>query len=78
MADGLLCCGERLTQKEEDNALNQVSSCKSCMEYKCILKELTQELQSAKKIIQLLQEDVNMNWEHGSSATPRFPWENKT
>ena len=78
MADGSLCCGERLTQVEENSELNQISSCKSCMEYKCILEELTQELQSAKKIIQLLKEDVNMNRDHSLSATPRFPCENNT
>jgi len=61
MADGWLRCGEQLTQMEENSVLNQTSSCKSCTEYKRILEELTRELHSAKKIIQLLQEDVNMS-----------------
>jgi hypothetical protein len=63
---------------EGNSALNQSSSCKSCIEYKCILEELTLELQSAKKIIQLLQEDVNTSRNHNSSAIPRFPCENNT
>jgi len=39
---------------KENSVLNQTFSCKSCIEYKGILEELTQELQSAKQIIQLL------------------------
>ena len=75
MADGLLCCGEQLTRMEGNSVLNQTTLCKSCMEYKSILEELTQELQSAKKIIQLLQEYVNMSRDHTLSAIPRFPCE---
>jgi len=47
------------------------------MEYKGILEELTQELQSAKKIIQLLQ-DVKMSKDQSLSAIPRFACENNT
>jgi len=48
------------------------------MEYKGILEELTQELQSAKKIIQLLQEDVKMNKDQSLSVILRFTCENNT
>jgi len=41
--------------------LNHTSSCNLCEEYKHRLEELTQELLSAKKIIQLLQEDVKVD-----------------
>jgi len=78
MADGLVCCGEQFKRTEGNSVLNQTSSCKSCTEYKSILEELTQELQSAKKIIQLLQEDVNMSRDHSSSTIPRSPCENNT
>jgi hypothetical protein len=65
-------------QVEGNNVPNQTSSCKSCIEYKCTLEDLTQELQSAKKIIQPLQEDINMSKDHPSSAIPRFPCESNT
>jgi hypothetical protein len=42
-----------------ESDVNQQSSCNYCFKYKCELEELTQELLSAKKIIQLLQEDLN-------------------
>jgi len=41
--------------------LNHTSSCNLCEEYRHRLEELTQELLSAKKIIQLLQEDVKVD-----------------
>jgi len=65
----VVCSGDQLTQVEENSVLNQTFSCKSCKEYKGILEELIQELQSAKKIIQLLQEDVNMSNDYSLSAT---------
>ena len=42
-----------------ESDVNQQSSCNYCLKYKYELEELTQELLSAKKIIQLLQEDRN-------------------
>jgi len=78
MADELLCCEEQLTRVEENSVLNQTFMCKSCIEYKGILEELTQELQSAKKIIQLLQDDVKMSKDQSVSAVPSFTWENNT
>ena len=44
--------------KEKKKNLNHISLCNICEEYKHRLEKLTQELLSAKKIIQLLQQDV--------------------
>jgi hypothetical protein len=74
----VVCSGDQLTRVEENSVLNQTFSCKSCKEYKGILEELIQELQSAKKIIQLLQEDINMSKDYSSSATSRLSCENNT
>ena len=60
MGDRLLCCQNQPKKIEGNSVPNQMSLCKSCTQYKCILEELTQELQSAKKIIQLLQHDINI------------------
>ena len=78
MAEGLLCSREQPAQVEVNSVLNQMSLCKSCIEYQCTLEELTQELQSAKKIIQLLQEDINMSKDRAPFAIPRFPGESNT
>jgi hypothetical protein len=78
MADGQLCCPEQPVQVKGNSVPNQTSLCKSCIEYQCTLEELTQELQSAKKIIQLLQEDINMSKDHTSFAIPKFPCESNT
>ena len=42
-----------------ENDINQQLNCIHCLKYKSELEELTQEILSAKKIIQLLQEDRN-------------------
>jgi len=78
MADESSCCEEQLTQVEGNSVMDQTFSRKSCVEYTGILEELTQELQSAKKIIQLLQEDVKKSTEQSVSAIPRFTCENNT
>ena len=78
MAEGLLSSREQPAQVEVNSVLNQTSLCKSCIEYQCTLEELTQELQSAKKIIQLLQEDINMSKDRAPFAIPRFPGESNT
>jgi hypothetical protein len=78
MAEGQLCSREQPVQVEVKSVLNQTSWCKSCIEYQCTLEELTQELQLAKKIIQLLQEDINKSKDHTPFAIPRYPGESNT
>ena len=41
------------------NDVNQQSRCNSCLKYKCELEEMAEELISVRKIIQLLQDDLN-------------------
>ena len=78
MVDRLLCCRDQPKQIEGNSLPNQTSLCKSCIEYKCILEELTQELQSAKKIIQLLQDDINICKGQTLSTIPSLPYESST
>ena len=78
MAEGQLCSREQPAQVEVNGVLNQTSLCKSCIDYQCTIEELTQELQLARKIIHLLQEDINMSKDHAPSAIPRFPGESIT
>jgi hypothetical protein len=59
MAAGLSHEGELVPHNYKESDVNQQFSCNYCFKYKCELKELTQEPLSAKKIIQLLQEDLN-------------------
>jgi hypothetical protein len=78
MAERQLCFREQSAQVEVNSVLNQTSLCKSGIEYQCTLEELTQELQSAKKIIQLIQDDINKSKDHTSFAIPRSPGESNT
>jgi hypothetical protein len=50
---------ESVSQNCTESDVKQQSSCNYCVKYKCELEELILELSSAKKIIQLLQEDQN-------------------
>jgi superfamily II helicase len=50
--------------------VKQKLSCNSCVEYQCKLEELVLELSSAKKIIQLLQEDQNTYNDPTLARTP--------
>ena len=59
MATVLSRVGELVSLNYTESDVNQQSSCNYCFKYKCELEELTQELLSAKKIIQLLEEDRN-------------------
>ena len=59
MAAALSRVGEMDSLNCTKSYINQQSTCNYCFKYKCELEELTQELLSAKKIIQLLQEDRN-------------------
>jgi hypothetical protein len=59
MAAALFRVDELLSQNCTVSDVKQQSNCNDCVKYKCELEELTQELSAAKKIIQLLQEDLN-------------------
>ena len=61
MAAALSRVGELDSLKHTGSDIIQQSSCNYCLKYKCELQELTQELLSAKKIIQLLQEDNSIS-----------------
>jgi len=50
---------ESVSQSCKESDVKQQLSCNYCVKYKCELEELILELSSAKKIIQLLQEDQN-------------------
>ena len=50
--------------------VKQQSSCNYCVEYQYKLEEFTLELSSAKKIIQLLQEDQNTHNDPTITRTP--------
>ena len=59
MAVGLSCDHVLDAYKHKVNYVNQESRCNSCSKYKCELEEMAEELISARKIIQLLQDDLN-------------------
>ena len=59
MAEGLSGHNELATHNYKISDVNQAFRCSSCFKYKCELEELTEELITMKKIIQLLQEDLN-------------------
>ena len=61
MADEPISSDDQSTLLCIKSYLNHTSSCNLFEEYKHRLEELTQELLSAKKIIQLLQEDVKVD-----------------
>jgi hypothetical protein len=59
MAAALSRVDELVSQNCTVSDVKQQSNCNDCVKYECELEELTQELSSAKKIIQLLQEELN-------------------
>ena len=60
---------ELATHNCKTGAVNQPLKCNSCFKYKCELEELTEELLTMKKIIQLLQEDLITYKDHTSART---------
>jgi uncharacterized protein involved in tolerance to divalent cations len=59
MAEGLSRDYELAAHNCKISDVNQTLRCNSCFNYKYELEELTEELLTAKKIIQLLQEVLN-------------------
>jgi len=59
MAEGLFHDCDLATHNCKVSDVKQPPRCNSCFKNKCELEELTQELLTTKKIIQLLQEDLN-------------------
>ena len=59
MAEGLLCECVLAAYKHNVNYVNQQFRCNSSLKYKCELEEMAEELTSARKIIKLLQYDLN-------------------
>jgi hypothetical protein len=59
MVEGLFHDCELATYNCKVSDVKRPLRCNSLFKYKCELKELTQELLTTKKIIQLLQEDLN-------------------
>jgi len=59
MAEGLSSDYELANHNCKISDANQLFRCNSCFKYKCELEELTEELLTTKKIIQLLQQDLN-------------------
>jgi hypothetical protein len=53
------CVGESVSQNYTESGIKQKLGCNNCIEYQYKLEKLILELSSAKKIIQLLQEDHN-------------------
>ena len=53
------CTEKSISQNHTESDVKQKLSCNNCIEYQHKLEELILELSSAKKIIQLLQEDQN-------------------
>jgi len=53
------CDCKLATHNSKVSDVDQLFRCNSCFKYNCELEELTQELITTKKIIQLLQEDLN-------------------
>jgi hypothetical protein len=58
MVGGLTCDCVLAAYKRKVNDVNQQFRCNSCLKYKCELGEMAEELISARKIIQLLQDDL--------------------
>ena len=50
---------ESVTFQYKISNVNQPPKCSSCLKYKSEWEEVVEELETAKKIIQLLQEDLN-------------------
>ena len=59
MADGLIRVCESADLNYKVINVNQPPRCSSCLKYKSELEEIAEELITAKKIIQLLQDDLN-------------------
>ena len=59
MADGLLSVCGSADFNYNLTSVNQPPQCSSCIKYKSEWEEIVEELETAKKIIQLLQEDLN-------------------
>ena len=59
MAEGLSRDCELAAHNCKISDVNQLFRCNSCWKYKCELEEMAGELITARKIIQLLQEDLN-------------------
>jgi len=59
MADGLLSVCGSADFNYNLTSVNQPPQCSSCIKYKSEWEEIVEELETAKKIIQLLQEDPN-------------------
>ena len=68
MAEELSCDCELATHNCKVGDKNQPFKCNSCFKYKCELEELTQRL-ITKKIIHLLQEDLNTSKDLTSART---------
>jgi hypothetical protein len=59
MADGLSRVCDFAAHNYKVSDVNQTFSCSSCFKYKSDLEEMVEELITARKIIQLLQKDLN-------------------
>jgi hypothetical protein len=59
IADGLSRVCELAAHNYKVSDVNEPFSCSSCFKYKIDLEEMAEELITARKIIQLLQEDLN-------------------
>ena len=59
MTEGLSSDSELATKNCKIRDVNQPFRCNSCFKYKCEMEELTEELITMKKIIHMLQEDLN-------------------
>jgi hypothetical protein len=59
MAEGVFCECESSTHNWEVSEVKQSHKCNTCIKYKGELEEITNELLTSKKIIQLLLEDLN-------------------
>jgi len=59
MTEGLSSDSELATKNCKIRDVNQPFRCNSCFKYKCEMEELTEELITMKKIIQLLEEELN-------------------
>jgi len=65
---------ESVSQNSTESDVKEQSSCTYCEKYQYKLEELILELSSAKKIIQLLQEDQNT---HNTPTITRTPEEER-
>ena len=59
MAEGLSCACVLTAHKYKISDVNQQFRRNFCLKYKCELVEMAEELISARKIIQLLQDELN-------------------